>query len=279
MPRPRLYDVDDRPDNPWIEELTHAINYDDYFDEERRRAAIAAYHGMVSYLDHNVGLLLDALDRLDLAHSTRVIYTSDHGEMLGNHGIWGKCCMYQEAVGIPLIMAGAEIPAGLAAGSEASLIDCYPTILEAVGAPLDAAEAKALPGRSLSELARRPDPSRVGFSEYHGIGSKGGAFMVRRGRWKYVHYVGLAPQLFDLEADPYEAVDLAHSTSYGGIRAEMEAVLRRIVDPDRASLQAMEDQEAKIGLHGGAEAIMAKGEFGHTPTPGERADYAPPIQG
>jgi choline-sulfatase len=167
----------------------------------------------------------------------------------------------------------------MTAGSEASLVDCYPTILEAVGAPLGADEAARLPGRSLFELARRPDPSRVGFSEYHGIGAKGGAFMVRRGRWKYVYYPGLPPQLFDLQSDPIEEMDLGRSETHAAIRWEMDAELRRIVDPDEASARAFADQAEKIRENGGEEAIMERGEFGHTPTPDEAPSYAAAIRG
>ena len=79
---------------------------------------------MVSFLDHNIGTLLDTLDQSGFADRTRVIYTSDHGEMLGNHGIWGKCCMYEELLGIPLIVKGADVPAAALNGTEVSLVDC-----------------------------------------------------------------------------------------------------------------------------------------------------------
>src|SRR5262249_27978378 len=156
--------------------------YDKYFTDESRRVAIAAYHGMVSLLDHHVGMLVEALDATGLRDNTRIIYSSDHGEMLRNHGIWGKCCLYQEAVGVPLIMAGPDVPQGAVARSEASLVDCYPTILEALGAPPSESERADLSGRSLFDLIANPDDARCGFSEYHAVGAASGCFMVRRGR-------------------------------------------------------------------------------------------------
>lgn len=272
MPLPRL--AAERPVHPWLRELTRVLPCDKYFTDEKRRIAIAAYHGMVSLLDHHVGMLLDTLRQTGLAASTRILYASDHGEMLGNHGMWGKCCMYQEAVGVPLIIAGDGIPAGRVATTEASLVDCYPTILEALGAPMTDPERAELPGRSLAALAVAPDEARVGFSEFHAVGAMAGCFMIRRGRWKYVHYDGLPPQLFDLAADPFEAVDLGESADHRAIRRALEAELRRIVDPERASAQAFADQDAKIAAHGGPEAIMAIGDFGHTPTPGEAPHFA-----
>ncbi len=274
LPSPRLYGADQRPKHPWIDGLTFEIPYDKYYDEERRRTAIVAYHAMVTFLDHNIGLLLKTLEDSGLGGSTRVIYTSDHGEMLGNHGIWGKSCMYQEAVGVPLIVAGDGVPKGAVATTEASLVDCYPTILEAVGVRASEEEKDTLPGRSLFALARRPDPHRFGFSEYHAGAAVTGAFMVRRGRWKYVHYVGLAPQLFDLEADPFEANDLGADPAHAEIRETMAMALRMIVDPERANAQAFADQDAKVTEFGGVDAVMEFGDFGHTPAPGETPHFA-----
>jgi choline-sulfatase len=256
---PRLYAAPERPDHPWIGELTKVLPYDKYFDAERRKKAITAYHGMVSLLDHHVGLLLDALDAAGLAQSTRVIYTSDHGEMLGNHGIWGKCCLYEESVSVPMIVSGQGVPMDAVATSEASLVDCYPSILDAFGIPETETEADTLPGRSLFELIGSPDPNRLGFSEYHAVGAMSGAFMVRRGRWKYMHYAGLPPQLFDLESDPHEANDLAADPAHKGAVEAMARELRMIVDPDRASADAFADQEAKIRAHGGVEAVRGVG--------------------
>ncbi len=112
IPLPR--EADATPDHPVLQGLRACMNYADFFDDERTRVALAAYHGMVSYLDHNIGQLLDTLESTGLAASTRVIYTSDHGDNLGNRGFWGKSVMYDESTAVPLIMAGEGIPAGQA---------------------------------------------------------------------------------------------------------------------------------------------------------------------
>ena len=248
-------------------------------DLDRRRVAITAYHGMVSYLDHNIGLLLKELEDSGLSGSTRVMYSSDHGEVLGNHGIWGKCCMYQEAVNVPMILAGEGVPQGATESTETSLVDAYPTILNAVGVGLETEERRLLPGRSLFDLAVTSDPMRYGFSEYHAVGAVSGAFMIRRGRWKYVHYVGLPPQLFDLATDPIEAKDLGRDPAHAEIRSRMEAALRRLVDPEAASALAFADQDALIEKHGGADQVLAVGDFGHTPTPYEKPHFEKSLEG
>jgi len=279
LPEPRLYRPEERPKHPWVDGLIHSINYDKYFDDERRRVAITAYHGMVSYLDHNIGLLLKELEDTGLSGSTRVLYSSDHGEVLGNHGIWGKCCMYQESVNVPMILSGEGVPQGTTEGTETSLVDAYPTILNAIGVELEPEEKRRLPGRSLFDLAVTSDPVRYGFSEYHAVGAVSGAFMIRRGRWKYVHYVGLPPQLFDLATDPIEAQDLGADPAHAEIRGRMEAALRRLVDPEAASALAFADQDALIEKHGGADQVLAVGDFGHTPTPYEKPHFEKSLEG
>ena len=91
--------------------------------------------------------MLDALDACGLDDRTRVIYTSDHGETLGDYGLWGKSVMYDSAVAVPLILAGPDVPAGAVRDVSVSLVDAFPTICEGVGVPLEAADAD-LPGTS-----------------------------------------------------------------------------------------------------------------------------------
>jgi choline-sulfatase len=126
-----------------------------------------------------------------------------------------------------------------------------------------------LPGASLFDLTRGAIPCRTIPSEYHAAG----AFMFRKGLFKYIHYVGMPPQLFDLDADPRETRDLAQGAGYQSLVADCEAVLRRIVDPDAADALAKGDQATRIAAMGGREAIIARGSFGYSPTPGTRPVY------
>ena len=118
-----------------------------------------------------------------------------------------------------------------------SHIDCAPTILEAAGVP-PRVGGRALPGASLFALADGASPQRPVISEYHAIGSLAGAFMLRFGKWKYCHYVGVPPQLFDLEADPEELVDLAGDARFAATLAEGERLLRAALDPEAKSTRA-----------------------------------------
>ena len=241
-------------------------NYDDHFDGERLRAGLTAYYGLCSFLDHQVGRILAALEESGFAEDTLVIYTSDHGESLGNRGLWGKSVMYEESSGVPLVMAGPGVAAGQRCATAVSLVDVYPTVVESACGELDDRE-RALPGDSLVALARERPADRTVFSELHDDGSMTGEFMVRRGDWKLVHYVGHSPQLFDLAGDPFEERDLAGRPETADVQRRLYDALHEIVDPEAVDRLAFADQEARIERLGGVEAILARPDFNFTPLP------------
>jgi choline-sulfatase len=173
-----------------------------------------------------------------------------------------------------MIVTGAGVPVGKVSKTPVSLVDAYPTIMDCIGEPMTAAEGD-LPGGSLWDLANSADDDeRVVFSEYHAAGAMTGAFMIRRGRYKFVYYVGLPPQLFDHETDPEEQVDLAEQAEHAGLVREFEAVLRSICDPEAVDARAKSDQAALIERHGGLDAVNQRGSFGATPAPGDKPVYA-----
>ena len=227
---------------------------------------------MVTFLDEQVGRVLRSLEAAGLAATTRIVYSTDHGDMLGDHGLWWKSVLYEGSAGIPLILAGPGVPAGKTVTTPVSLVDCFPTILDSVGVPL-APEDADLPGASLLDIAHQPDDStRTVFAEYHASHSSTGSYMLRRGRHKYLYYVGYPPQLFDLEADPDEAHDLAPDPTHVALLAGFEQALRAIVDPEAVDAAARADQRRRIDAAGGLEAVLAGGaKFNHTPAPHEFA--------
>lgn len=269
VPMPRLRAPRDFPDHPVLAKLRKVQSYDDHFrDEEHVRIAIAAYYGMVSFLDDNIGRILATLRETGLADDTLVVYTSDHGDNLGTRTFWGKSNMYDESAAVPLVLSGPGVPAGRRVATPVSLVDAHPTILDAVGVAPDPADAD-LPGRSLLKLLSGEDPDRTAFSEYHAVASITGIFMVRYGRYKYVHYVDHRPQLFDLTDDPFETRDLADDTAHAKALAEGERRLRAICDPEAVTARAFADQAARIEALGGEDKVLASGSFPYTPAPGE----------
>ena len=145
---------------------------------------------MISFMDHQVGRVLEALKESGQAGNTRIIYTSDHGEMLGSYGLWGKSCMYDDSVGVPFIVAGPDIPAGRVSDQNVSIVDCFPSVLDCVGVPLEEEDAD-LPGTSLWPIATgESKPDRIAFSEYHALFSTVGNYMVKDDRYKLIYYAG-----------------------------------------------------------------------------------------
>ena len=236
------------------------------------RRAIAAYFGLTSFLDDNVGKILATLEATGLDASTRVIYSSDHGDNLGTRGMWGKSTMYEESAGIPMIMAGPEVPKGNVCTVPVTLVDAFQTLIEGTGAKPDARDAH-LPGHSLIDIAQGYVPQRTILSEYHAAGAMTGAYMIRHGKYKYIHYAGLPPMLFDLDADSNERKDLGRDPASSAVITECEAALRKVVDPDAADKLAKADQAAKIAEVGGKDAILKRGTFRYSPPPGSKAAF------
>jgi choline-sulfatase len=270
LPMPKLYAREERPRHPYVVDYGRNFNYDDYFESPQDvKRALAGYFGLVSLLDEHVGKVLGALEDAGLAGDTVVMYTSDHGDNLGSRGLWGKSTMYEEIAGVPLLLAGAGIPAGRRVDTPVSHVDAFPTILETAGEPVP----PGYPGVSLVDIANGAQPERTVLSEYHGMGSSTGAFAVRVGKWKYVHYVNYAPQLFDLERDPDEIHDLAGDPACAHVLEECRAKLYAICDPVEVDRRARARQAELLALNGGREAVIQRGDFGFTPAPGTAAEF------
>ena len=269
IPDPVAYDLKDRPDHPELRNLADFFDYDRHFDPDHMRRAKAAYFGLTSFLDAQIGRILAALETSGQAENTVVIYASDHGEMLGDHGFWTKQVMYEASAGVPMIVAGPGVPAAARVHTAVSLLDIGATAEEIAGL----APSPDRPGQSLRRIATAPDdPDRTVLSEYHDGGSRTGAFMIRWGDWKYIHYADAPPQLFHLGHDPDErhdrAKDAAHDPVAAAAIAEGAARLRKICDPEAENARAFADQAARIAELGGVDACRAAAVFNHTPAPG-----------
>ena len=275
MPMPDRYAQSERPRHPFLDAMRRMRPYDEGFNSPADvRRVVASYYALVSHLDHNVGRVLATLEQHGLAESTRVIYGSDHGENLGARGFWGKSTLFEESAGIPLIMAGPDVPVGREVDTPVSLVDAFPTVIDAVGARPDAADAP-LPGVSLLAIAAGATPSRSVLSEYHASASISGSFMLRHGKYKYIHYNGFRPMLFDLGADPCEHEDLAGDPAHSAALAECAAALYAVLDPEAIERIARADQAAMIERVGGKQRIKQRGSIHHTPPPGVAATLTP----
>ena len=258
-------------EHPALDHLRKIMATGEITDEALVRKISAGYLGLIAHLDEQLGRVLAKLDELGLTDNTRVIYTSDHGDLAGEHGLLGKCSMYEGSIGVPLLISGPGVPAGQVANQITSHVDLFPTVVESVGAGL-AEEDRDLPGASLWPAIQGQETGRTGFAEYHAVGSKSGVFMLREGALKLVYYVGMPPQLFDLEADPEEAHDLVREGTGLENAKELEAKLRTICDPEAVDAEAKASQRAWANRWGGREAVAEEGFLVFTPPPGHKAE-------
>lgn len=263
VPLPRKAEPKSGADHPILQGMREACDYDEPFDDETRRIAVASYYGLCSFVDDLVGKILGTLAETGYDKTTTVIFTSDHGECLGDRGFWTKMVMFEEATAVPLMMAGPHIASGVS-NSPVSLIDLFPTVLE-LGAvstegPTDTPNAKSL----LSAIDERSYDRPI-LSEYHDYGAQTGMFMLRCGPWKLVVYPGYPSQLYDLESDPEESHNLATDARYAGRVIELQDVLNTICNPDEINANAFADQKKRIAELGGKDAILAMENFDHTP--------------
>jgi choline-sulfatase len=210
---------------------------------EQIRRARHAYFAAVSYLDERVGEVLGALQRSGMADRTTVLFCADHGEMLGERGLWYKMAFFEQSARVPLIV---RVPgAGPRRVAEpVSLLDVAPTLLELAGlapeqvSPPSAAAASGAPGEPArvgvslagAVTGAGPAPSRPVISEYHAEGVTAPSAMVRDGRFKLIRSLEDPDLLYDLEADPRELTDLSGSPEHDEIVRRLRAELDARVD-------------------------------------------------
>ncbi len=260
------------PDHPVLAEFRRFFSLEQDLGDPVMRNMMAAYFGACTFLDRQIGRILHALDHWGLAENTRIIYTSDHGESHGARGLYGKFTLYDDACAVPFVMSGPDIPAGHRTEIPISLLDCYPTILASAGiAPTE--DDRHLPGRSLFKILQDPPADRTVFSEYHAVGSQDAHYMIRTRRYKYIHYVGRPPQLFDMEHDRLECHNVATESDYQQVLQECTKRLHNILDPMEVNAQAHQDQARRVHENGGRQAVIERGTFANSPVPGEAPQF------
>ncbi len=185
----------------------------------RVRRARRAYYGMISYIDDKVGQLVEALERTGLRENTLVLFTADHGEMLGERGLWYKMSFFEPSARIPLLVhaPGRFDPKRVA--ENVSLVDMLPTLTELAGGVTD--YVSPLEGQSLLPLLEGTEDAaveRTVYGEMLGEGAVAPLLMIRRGRYKYIYSPPDPEQLFDVEADPLERTNLADKHQFTDLR-------------------------------------------------------------
>lgn len=213
----------------------------DLADPDSMRQLRRAYYAALSYVDEKIGELIAVLRESGEWEDTLVVFSSDHGDMLGERGMVQKRCFYEWSARVPLVIRfPGDEHAGDVVTAPASLIDLLPTLLDLVGVP--ASDRALLDGRSVLPLIRplggdeavdEVEDERVVFSEYHLEKVWAPCFMVRRGRFKYIYIHGHDRQLFDLDDDPGEWRSLAGDPAHREVESELHSLLLGRFDPQR----------------------------------------------
>jgi choline-sulfatase len=199
---------------------------------------------MISELDAYVGEVIDELEASGEIRNTVFIYTSDHGEMLGEHGMWLKNVLLDNAARVPLIIAGPGFPKGKTVETPVAHVDLAATLLEIAHLRIPS----GLRGHSLLPLAQggQGDHPGFAFSESHSEGNCTGSFMIRKGDWKYIHFTWYGELLFHLKDDPGELNNLAGKPEYAGILRERRSILTSQLDPEAVTQRAFQEQERRL---------------------------------
>lgn len=271
VPRPEFWDlydddeidmpvVDNAPDllaDPHSERLKVGIEADvDPANEDEVRAARRAYYANTSYFDAKVGEVVKALEESGQLDNTIVIVTSDHGDLLGERGLWYKMSFVEHSSRVPMIMAGPGVSQGNCA-SPVSLVDLAATFMELAGIDIaGSAELGApLDGRSLVPLMAGGEDDGEAVCEYCAECAPGWPmFMIRRGRYKYMACEVDPPQLFDLKVDPGELVNLADDPYHASTATAFAAEVAQRWDPAAIRADIMANQKRRRAVHAGMES-------------------------
>ena len=192
------------------------------------RRARRAYYAVMTWLDERIGRVLAALDVIGAADDTIIVVSADHGDFLGERGFWYKMSFFEWAVRVPLVVHAPSLFSPRRVRENTSLVDLFPTFLEWAGDGRMPELVSPIDGTTLNGLLAgnsRDWPDTV-FSENCGEGTEGPAFMVRRGRWKYIASEADPPLLYDLEADPDECRNLAGDESVRIIESGLDDEVR-----------------------------------------------------
>jgi choline-sulfatase len=245
-------------EDPHSTRLRHVIGLDLATPTEAQiRAARRAYYGAVSYVDDQIGRLVSTLREATLDANTVILLIADHGDMLGERGLWYKMSFYEPACRIPLIVHAPGRFAPRRVAATASLLDLLPTLAELAADGAVPRYAAPIDGRSLLEELEGGRTEREVVGEYLAEGAIAPIVMIRRGRYKFVHSPADPDQLYDLAADPTECVNLAARAESAVIAAGFRAEIARRWNLEALHAQVLASQQRRHFV----DAALRRGRF------------------
>lgn len=266
------------PHSQWLH-LAHGQDRHTVTPAHVRRAR-HAYYAMASYVDEKIGRVLQALEATGLARDTLVVFCADHGEMLGERGMWFKQTFFEPSVRVPLVVRWPGVAAPGRRAAPCSLVDLLPTLLDAAaagGAP-SVEPVDPLDGRSLLPVLRGEAEGHGGdvIAEYSSEGVIAPSRMVRRGPWKLVHTLGLPPLLFDLVRDPLELANVAGRPETAAVQAELTERLLADWDPQATDARIRASQRRRLFLRRLGLDRDAFPQWAYEARPGDKGRFVRP---
>jgi choline-sulfatase len=229
--------------------LAHAQNIYSVTDEQVLNAR-HAYYGMVSYVDEKIGSILQVLQETGLDTNTVVVFCGDHGEMLGERGMWFKQCFFESSVRVPLIVSMPNRFPSSRLAAHVSLVDLLPTFMDIAHHDQPPEPVGPIHGKSLMPLLTGAETGeeRVVISEYSSEGVSAASRMVREGPWKYIYTFGLPPMLFNVEIDPDECINVSGKPEHAEIQKRLHALLIEDWDPTTMHARILASQRERLFL-------------------------------
>jgi len=220
--------------------------------DEHLRNARHGYYGMISSVDDKVAQLRKVLVECGLAENTVIILTADHGEMMGERGMWYKQHFFEWACRVPLVIHAPERWKPSRVSENVSLMDLMPTMLDtATDSAFDGYVGEGIDGRSLVPAlnGETSDMSDVVISEFAADGSTGPSRMVKKGAWKYMYLEGVDELLYDVMADPKELNNRVNDSECAAKLAEIRTLALDGWDPASLRETIAEDQQRRLFVH------------------------------
>ena len=228
IPMPKIASMDYADQDPHSQRLYDAVDYKNFdITDDNVRDARRAYFANISYLDACMGEILEVLEKCDFSENTQILICADHGDMLGERGLWYKMSFFESSVRVPMILSAPSQYEPSRKITPVTTHDILPTLLELAGSDPNDLACK-IDGESMLGLAKGNEaPERSVYSEYCAEGSVAPMIMIRKGCYKFNYCPADPTQLFDLDADPLElnnlATDPAHKIVIKSFIDEMNA--------------------------------------------------------
>jgi choline-sulfatase len=238
--------------DPWSQRYYKLIRQDEHIVTDAHiLSARHAYYGMVSYFDDKVGMLLDTLEQTGVLDNTVIVFTADHGDMLGERGMWYKFNPFEQSIKVPLMISTPDGKKGNRMSQNCGLVDLLPTLLDFATHGKSPELVDHCDGHSLTNWVNGNDASwkDEALIEFTSEGVHAPAFILRKGKYKYVYCEGDPGMMFDMQSDPRELRNLCKEPEFTALAKQMTTEIETRFAPATVKKAVMASQKRRLFLH------------------------------